>query len=258
MRNEERAACELLKRVLGATFTAWDDGTKHRQVDGLFVLADANEGARDAALEVTTLGESVALQSESVAAAGAWHVDGAKWAWHISHGHSLRMNELEEHLADLVLTCEALGVTSPDEARLGSAAFDWYEDADVRMHGFPESNRPGAMDVVPKGFGGAVAEHLDTLPDWLRDECFPTPLIAGKLAKLADTGRPEQHLFIRVHQTGMPFSLFDPLGRRDIVPTAPLDAPAGLTGLWLVPRWGSGTLLRWDARLGWLRQPLDD
>ena len=52
--------------------------------------------------------------------------------------------------------------------------------------------------------------------------------------KLRATGRPELHLFLRIHDTAMPFSLYYPLAWGDYVPADSLDAPEGLTALWLV------------------------
>ena len=123
------------------------------------------------------------------------------------------------------------------------------------MHGFPETNRPGAIDVLPQGFGGAVADDLDALPDWLADR-FDTGLLGNKLAKLARTGRPEQHLFVRVHQSGMPFGLFHPLTWTTAVPSGNLQRHGSLTALWMVARW-SRSALRWSAIDGWDRVTLD-
>jgi len=107
-------------------------------------------------------------------------------------------------------------VTGHDEGR---QAFQWLQGAAVRLHGFPESNRPGAIDVLPGGGGGAVSEHLDELPSWLALAArLSGDAIETKVKKLRSTGRPELHLFIRVHDTAMPFSLYYPLAWGDAVP----------------------------------------
>ena len=51
----------------------------------------------------------------------------------------------------------------------------------------------------------------------------------------------------------MPFSLYYPLAWGAHVPTAPLNAPDGLTGLWLAPAW-KNPILRWSAEAGWHRE----
>ena len=63
------------------------------------------------------------------------------------------MRELALHLPELVLTCERLGVSEPDRVAGGEdqQAFQWLESAAVRLHGFPERNRPGAIDVLRGG-----------------------------------------------------------------------------------------------------------
>jgi hypothetical protein len=48
----------------------------------------------------------------------------------------------------------------------------------------------------------------------------------------------------------MPFSLYYPLAWGACVPAAPLNAPAGLTGLWLAPAW-KNPILWWSAKAGW-------
>jgi len=98
---------EVLRRVLGIAVTAVDDNSRPAMVDALFVLPDGTEGA----LEVTTIGDPSALESESLAAKGPWTVDGARWAWMVHVEPSVSMRELAKHLPELVRTCERLGVS---------------------------------------------------------------------------------------------------------------------------------------------------
>lgn len=248
LRMEERFAVAVLRGTIGARFTAYDEGRVAGHVDGLFVLPDGREGA----LEVTTLAEPASMQVEAIAA-NDWIVPGATWAWMVNVGPAVDMRSLHEHIVDLVLTCERLDVNTPDDALVAPReAFAWYEQNDVSMHGFPETNRPGAIDVLPHGFGGAVSDNLDALPDWLADQ-FDTPLLGRKLAR---TERPEQHLFVRVHQSGMPFAFFHPLAWATAVPLASPHGHGSLTALWMVARW-SRSALRWSALDGWDRVTLD-
>jgi hypothetical protein len=249
-RQEERFAEEVLRRVLGAVVTAHDDTSRPRMVDALFVLPDGREGA----LEVTTIGDQDALQLEALAAKGDWTVPGGRWAWVVCVGAGVSMRKLAEHLPELVLTCERLGIPSPelvagDEGR--APAFRWVESCDVRIHGFPETSRPGAVDVLPNSSGGAVYEHLDELPEWLEHRLGEADLVSN-LEKLAATGRPERHLFLRVHDTALPFSLYYPLAWGDYIPARELLVTFGLTGLWLAPAW-KNPLLWWGAATGWQR-----
>lgn len=124
------------------------------------------------------------------------------------------------------------------------------------MHGFPETNRPGTIDVLPDGGGGAVYEHLDGIPQWMAGR-LREPDMAENIDKLRTTGRDELHLFLRIHDTAMPFSLYHPLAWADCVPSDPLQAPPGLTGLWLAPAW-KNPILWWGSRTGWRREDCFD
>jgi len=219
-------------------------------VDALFELPDG----RDGALEVTTIGEQEALEREAIAAKHDWRVDGARWAWMIHVGRDVLMRELERHLPTLVLTCERHAAKHPrlvPYEHRRSAAFEWFDASDISMHGFPETTRPGAIDVLPDGGGGAVFEHLHELPAWLALR-VREPDLAENIDKLRATGRAELHLFLRIHDTAMPFSLYYPLAG-NYVPGSPLDAPKGLTGLWLAPAW-KNPILWWGLRTGWRRE----
>jgi hypothetical protein len=256
-RQEELFAFEVLRRVLGARFTGHDDGTAPRQVDGLFTLPDEKLGA----LEVTTLGDPAALEVEALTFDGDWSVPGSEWYWHVSVGQCVRVDELHFWLPYLVTTCEGVGLKSPEYARhpyRQMPAFRWARENGVLMFGQADTGLAGKVDVVTGGMGGAVTTSLDGLPSWLADE-LEQPRLAAKIDKLRATGRPELHLFLRVHASGLPFGLFYALTfSSDTVPADDLSAPAALTGLWLVSQW-SDTVLRWNARLGWSREDcLDD
>lgn len=249
-RNEERFAEEVLHRVLGIEVTQRDDGSAPRMPDALFELPDATEGA----LEVTTIGEREALEREAIAAKRDWRVPGAQWAWMVHVGAGVVMRDLERHLPTLVLACEGAGARDPRvlpvDERLSEAG-QWFANCDVSMHGFPETSRPGAIDVLPDGGGGAVYEHLDELPAWLTARLHEPDLLEN-VDKLRATGRSDLHLFLRVHDTAMPFSLYFPLAWGEYVPSDPLVVPQGLTGLWLVPGWRN-PILWWGSSTGWAR-----
>jgi hypothetical protein len=249
-RSEERFAEEVLRRVLSIEVTSRDDGSKRRMADALFTLPDGTEGA----LEVTTIGEREALEREAIAAKTDWRVEDGRWAWMVHVGRGVVMRDLERHLPTLVLNCERAGTPDPralpNEHR-DDEAFRWLCSCDVSMHGFPETSRPGAIDVLPDGGGGAVYEHLDELPLWVAAR-LREPDLFENVEKLKATGRGELHLFLRIHDTAMPFSLYHPLAWGDYVPSEALDAPSGLTGLWLAPAW-KNPILWWSSSQGWAR-----
>jgi hypothetical protein len=164
--SEERFAEEVLRRVLGITVTDVDDNSSDGMVDALFVLPDGSDGA----LEVTTVGERSALESEALAAKVEWAVQGAQWAWRVYVEPSVSMRELAEHLPDLVLTCERLRVPSPE--RVGEDARDRpsFHGSRALTSSFTVSRTPAARErsIFSPGGGGAAFEHLDDLPSWLR------------------------------------------------------------------------------------------
>lgn len=250
-RPEEQFAEEVLRRVLKIEVAQRDDGSAPRMADALLRLPDG----RDGALEVTTIGERQSLEREAIAANTNWHVDGSKWTWMVHVGRGVVMRDFERHLATLVLACERHGVMDPrlvlyEYRQL--EAFQWFAASDLSMHAFPETNRPGAIEVLPDGGGGAVYEHLDELPQWLAER-LREPDLAENIDKLRATGSEELHLFLRIHDTAMPFSLYYPLAWGEYVPSVALDAPDGLTGVWLAPAW-KNPILWWSARTGWRRE----
>jgi hypothetical protein len=254
-RPEERFAEEVLRRVIGIQVVQRDDGSADRMPDALFRLPDGRHGA----LEVTTIGQRDALEREAIAAKTNWRVDGSKWAWMVHVGRGVAMRDLGRHLPILVETCERHAARDPrlvPHAHRQVEAFEWFATSELSMHGFPETSRPGAIDVLPDGGGGAVYEHLDELPQWLAER-LREPDLAENIDKLRSTGLDELHLFIRIHDTAMPFSLYDPLAWRDCLPGEPLNAPTGLTGLWLAPAW-KHPILWWSAAGGWSRADVFD
>ncbi|MGH9164988.1 MAG: hypothetical protein ACRDZW_05675 [Acidimicrobiales bacterium] len=237
--------------MLGIEVTQRDDGSAHRMPDALFRLPNGWLGA----LEVTTICEQQAIEREATAVKTEWQVDGAKWAWMIHVGRGVVMRDLQRHLPTLVLTCERHGATDPRRLPFEhseSEAFEWLASSDLSLHGFAETNRPGAIDVLPDGGGGAVYEHLDELPQWVGGR-LREPDLAENIDKLRSSDRAELHLFLRIHDTAMPFSLYHPLAFGAYVPTAALDAPDGLTGLWLAPAWRN-PILWWSSHAGWRRE----
>lgn len=152
------------------------------------------------------------------------------------------------------LTCESTGMTDPEDAAFAyrdHPAFNWFEASDISMRGFPDTNHPGRVDVLPDPSGGFVRDDLDDLPAWLSAR-LARPDLERKVEKLRSSGRDELHLFLRVQHTGMPFELYEPTAFTSIVPTTAFDPPSGLTGLWLAPAWGN-PILWWQSGDSWQR-----
>jgi hypothetical protein len=118
-----------------------------------------------------------------------------------------------------------------------------------------QTAHPGSIYVMPERPGGPAAGYLladngDPLANWLsRWIADPAPNQSGNLAKLANSGASERHLFILVPGfTVAP----DPIPDLLIEPDAPLPQvaptlPPEITHLWAMSTWNSGDGFRWSA-----------
>ncbi len=256
LRSEERFAVEVVRRTLRMTVTSVDDNSLPGQVDATFRLPDGTPGA----LEVTTLGDRAVMEAERLAHEADWRGSGLKWSWWVAVSGAIRVDALKRHLPALLRHCEALHLRSPELLTpphphlLGpvAEAYRWWEQhEEVEAHGFPETHNLGRVDVVPAGDGGAVDDHLSGLSGWLNEQ-WATSLLSRKVAKLAAIGLPEQHLFLRIHETALPWPLLDGVSFSNVIPPPGLEPPATLTGLWLAARWRN-PILWWSKTHGWQR-----
>ena len=258
-RPEERFAAELLRRELGARFTSFDDGTRPAMPDGLFVLPDGREGA----LEVTTLARAGAMEFESLTLGTSWseRVGGVEWYWAIWVAPGLDLVALRRHLGVVLRACEKADV---HELEVGVWAGDteshrWLRDQKAVLHGFGSDSGefPGLVQLIPGDFHATFLQDDvgSELGEWL-EAALATPALVKKLEKLAATGRSERHLFLRIHESAPSAPLLHALCFSDQVPAESVVPSHGLSGLWIVPRWG--TPLRWLAGGGWARFEIVD
>ena len=228
-------------------------------VDGLFALPDGTEGA----LEVTTLAGTGAMEFESLTLGTAWseRVQGVEWFWAIWVAPGLDLAAMQRHLGVVLRACEAAGV---HELAVGVRTGDteshrWLRDQDAVLHGFGSDSGkfPGLVQLIPSDFHATFLKDdmASEMGEWLQ-QALATPELIKKLNKLAATGRPERHLFLRVHDSAPSDQLLHALCFSDQVPAAPLVPTHGLTGLWVAPRWGAP--LRWLPADGWARFELGD
>ncbi|GAB7070393.1 hypothetical protein H7J06_11605 [Mycobacterium hodleri] len=126
------------------------------------------------------------------------------------------------------------------------------------MTGYPDirvkdMTNPGAM-VVPAAGGGAVDETLSGFADAL-GEAFDDDNIKRhfeKLARAVDVD--ERHLFIPMHSSALPFSVFSELVFEETLPPDPPPLPDHVTHLWLAPE-ASRRVLLWSRDAGWRNFP---
>ena len=241
--------CELLRRAVGATFTAYDDNSEPGMVDALFVLPDGTPGA----LEVTTCATQEALGLEAKMAELDDRGIDSPWAWMIEVGdvHPKDLQYFFDNWLEAIdRICRSHCVTDPK--LLPGATPSLLARYGIRsMTGSPETSRPGAIYLHPSGDGGMVGD-AEGFTGWIQAE-IETPLLTGKVAKLQRTGRPEQHLGLRIHESAsMPFHLTYHLLDGIEIPTTDPDLPASLTGVWIVGRW-KAPVLWWSRSNGWAR-----
>ena len=109
--------------------------------------------------------------------------------------------------------------------------------------------------VVPPGDGGAADTDLGGLRVAL-EHAFTTTHLVDRLAKLLRDPSEERHLFVAVHNTGLPYSVFDGLAFGDQLPAEPPPLPLGISHLWLAPRFSPRVVL-WASTEWQQYQPYD-
>ncbi|MBB2772326.1 UNVERIFIED_ORG: hypothetical protein GGE11_003251 [Mycolicibacterium obuense] len=252
----------IAERCLGAVARAWDVGGRRAAVDAMLSLP----GGQVAAFEVTKIGAAGAFQRDALLAADdhSWPLPG-EWWWTIQVGSEKDIPRLKDSYKTIIRVCEAKRVARPEE--LG-----WSPDAhpDVRwlvqrsssdMTGHPKvltrdlPGGPNAM-VVPAGQGGGVDTALVRFNAALAD-AFRMPHIPKHFDKLAAAVADQRHLFIAMHDSGLPFSVFYELSVGEALPPEAPPVPSYISDLWLAPRW-SRRVLRWSRRTGWVQyRPYD-
>ncbi len=252
---QEKAACLIAEKVLGAVATPWDVDGRQGVVDAMLTLPG---GAR-AAFEVTALAAVGALQTDALLGRDdfGWPSPG-QWWWTVQVGSPRDLPRLRGAYSRIALLCEAAGVTRPAQLWHGPEEVDpdivWLvEESTSDMWGHPQV---AAVDgdkirdtmVVPAGRGGGVDHSLAGLKQALI-EAFAKPPMPRHLEKVALAEADERHLFIPVHRSALPFAVADGLWTGATLPPEPPPLPAKVTHLWIAPALGRRILL-WTPR-GW-------
>lgn len=260
VRAEERFAGEVLRQVLRARVTEWDTNAQPGMVDALFELPDGRLGA----LEVTTLGDEAELKAENLGRKlHGMIIAGARLCWVLMANAKVIPSKADLEVArasltSLILRCEAEGVSDPRSLRFAENQEHpgyawWWRVGQPTLFGI-DCSRPGAVDVLPDiGSGGAVPSTMNGFVEWA-DAALEAPLLRSKLEKLERSGRPERHLFVRLHDSAdVPFAIEYALSFTTMVPEDGLTPPSPLEGFWICPRW-QNPILWWGARSGWRRE----
>ena len=260
--RQEKAACLIAERVLGAVAAPWDVDGRQGVVDAMLTLPDG----RQAAFEVTALAAVGALQTDALLGQDdfGWPPPG-QWWWTIQVGSPRDLPRLKTAYGRIALLCEAAGVSRPEQLWLRHEDVDpdvaWLvEESTSDMLGHPDvaavdGDKVRYTMVVPAARGGGVDHSLAGLRQALA-EAFAVPPMPRHLEKLTRTEADERHLFIPVHRTALPFAVADGLWAGAALPPEPPPLPAAVTHLWLAPALGRRVLL-WTPR-GWQeRHPYD-
>ncbi|BCP15679.1 hypothetical protein [Mycobacterium paraintracellulare] len=251
--RQEQAACLIAARSLGAVeVEAWDVPGRSGAVDAMLTLPDG----RRAAFEVTNLGTNSAFELAGRLARDnyKWSVPG-NWFWHIEVGSPEDLRRLKGCYENIILTCERAGEPYPEKLAERSTDPDvqWlvHESSSV-MTGYPNIDKRWAM-VTPVGGGGVVDESLSGFAAALAT-AFTNPNIVSHFDKLANAEADERHLYIPLHDSGLPFPIFTELVFADTLPPDPPTLPEHVTCLWLAPA-ASRRVLVWSRAAGWRNVP---
>jgi hypothetical protein len=255
MKRQERAACLIAERVLGGEATHWDTDGRRNAVDAMFFnLPDG----RKAAFEVTNLAGDGALHTVGALTSGKykWPLDGA-WFWDINIRFARDLKKLNRCYSNIIRICEQAEVTRPE------LLFGWLpsthpdvqwlvQESSCVMSGHPDipaASMSEAMVVLTAG-GGFIDDSMTGFADALRAAFDGAPHIASHFKKLENAEADERHLFISLHGTALPFSIFSVLQFDDPLSPEPPPVPDYITHLWLAPD-SSRRVLSWTQSDGW-------
>ena len=250
----EQFAFEIIRRVTGYSVALCDDGTAPRMVDGTWT----DQGGATHLVEVTRLMDPdlARLIAAMEARDDKLAVPRLAGQWGVSLDAPLRLDVIDQHIEDMLLHCEAHGLT-----RLSQV--DW-----LTLDGWPlgrfvqsrdldawrvKGNNNGWAWIFPPGTGGFRATMDSTLIPWL-EEALTSQQLERKVAKLNLWPGDHRHLFVGLGLYGVPFEVLDPFWDPDDVPTVAPALPEGLDGLWLCPQLRHAPLT-WLPGRGWERQP---
>lgn len=247
LKPDEKAACVIAERVLGARAQAWDVEGKQGAVDAMLTLPDG----RRAAFEVTKLAAEGALQLDALHGPNfEWPVPG-RWWWDIQVGSVRDLPDLRERYTRIISLCEQLGVERPEQLAYRQDVDDpdinWLEKSASSMWGHSQvpaidGDRVRNVMVVPGGRGGGVDRSLTGLAGALTD-VFADGHLARHLAKIGRAEADEKHLFVPVHLSALPFAVIDGLTFGSELPPDAPPLPPEVTHLWLAPSLSRRVLL---------------
>lgn len=258
----EVAAFHYVPKILGVELEEFDKDGRQSAVDALLHYEDGHV----AALEVTSGAAPGKRQLYVLLDATSTLPNPGNWTWSASIGDPIDLPQLLERVERLILKSEARGVTRPNHdyeaARTGDEDFAWIIRSSVSMWGSPElpkirehdgAERP--LFLTPSPQGGAVDEALEGFEDAV-SALLAQSHVQKRIEKLSRAGHNEQHLFLLLDFTALPFSVAYVLANRDAKPRDPPRLPGSVTHLWLLMVYSPWIYL--GTTQGWLRYDRDE
>jgi hypothetical protein len=247
-RTYEKFLRGVITRSLDAEVEHVDDGSRNGMHDAEVRYPDG----RIAAVEFTSVGERAAFQMDSMPTELLLPTT-SHW-WTLRYGQpGVLWRDIKQHVPVLVTLLDQQSLTDADQLRpslRGLPAWNWYDRHDLSLSHFGSTSQEGRVDVLPRGGGGVVDSQYTGLNSWVAS-IQSEPWWEDNVAKLVRSGHTELHLALRVHETGIPFSLLYAIIDGDPIPA---DHPTGmepLTDLWIVTSYGTNAV-HWSARDGWI------
>lgn len=257
----EDAAFFYVPAILGVELEPWDHSGRQRAVDARLHYPDG----RIAALEVTSAAGDGRRQLYALLEAHQTLPNPGNWTWSATIDDPRDFPELLERVERLVLKSEAKGLRQPeyayDEAFGGDEDFAWLVRSSVKLWGTPslpkvrEDGTELPFLVTHGGFGGGVDEDLAGFGKAV-EEVVAKSHVQKRVQKLTRDGRDEQHLFIVLDPSALPYEEFYPLVARAVVPPGRPILPGTVTHLWLLASFAACVLL--GTSEGWTRYERSD
>jgi len=257
LRRDERFAALAVERASGAVAHALDVGGTQGAVDVTLTYPDGRRGA----LEVTSHAGDGVRQNYALLGQDGWAwPNPGKWWWSAEVGDPRDIPRLRKCYAELILLCEAEGLSKPH-----AVSWSWHGDREAlrwlvresscRLWGHPEvpardgTHERGVM-ITPSGSGGGVDTELDSLNAEV-ERLLAVPVISRHVDKVGRVEADERHLWVSLGPGSVADGLYMALMVEPTsMPPAGPEAPKPLTHLWITTGYGEH-LLGWARESGW-------
>jgi hypothetical protein len=236
----EKAAYALVPRLIGGGVTAESNDHSGRQVVVDFVLHYAD--GHDAALEVTSVAGEGKRQLYSLLDKHETLPNPGAWTWKATIDHPRDLPELIKRCGRIIEYCEDNSISRPKRAyqHCSNPDLKWLMQSTANLYGSPdlpnwdaEKNRERPLFLTQGGAGGTVDESLSRFAPTV-DEVIEQAHVQKRIAKLARSGHNEQHLFLVIDYTALPFDVSYGLMSGTVTPPTAPKLPGAVTHLWLL------------------------